>query len=232
MTVKTLGNGEAKGRKAKVASATDDPEHKNRVSSHLAAMESGAPIMSVKMELPKLQIGTIKIRIVGDSPLICHRWSEKAKKQILDKQMGVATAGREHKNPEQDVHDSLYHLDGGGYGFPTIGFKNAAVTACTSLGKSITKVQARQAFHVVGELVTIEGEPTPREDMVRVGQGTADIRFRGEFKQWACTLTVRYNTRVLSAEQICNLFNTAGFAVGVGEWRAEKDGSYGLFHVE
>ena len=40
------------------------------------------------------------------------------------------------------------------------------------------------------------------------------------------------NVNVLSVEQIINLFNVAGFGIGVGEWRPEKDGSYGLFHVE
>jgi hypothetical protein len=29
-----------------------------------------------------------------------------------------------------------------------------------------------------------------------------------------------------------NLFNVAGFAVGVGEWRPERDGSNGMFHVQ
>jgi hypothetical protein len=28
-----------------------------------------------------------------------------------------------------------------------------------------------------------------------------------------------------------NLFNTAGFGVGIGEWRSEKDGQHGMFHV-
>ena len=31
---------------------------------------------------------TTKIRIVGDSPLIVHNWSEKAKKEMLDAQTG------------------------------------------------------------------------------------------------------------------------------------------------
>src|SRR5262249_15901195 len=93
------------------------------------------------------------------------------------------------------------------------------------------KVAARQAFHVVGELVQIHGEPEMREDMVRVGMGAADIRYRAEFKQWKVCLSIRYNARVLTDEQIINLFNTAGFAGGVGEWRSEKDGSFGLFHV-
>jgi hypothetical protein len=92
--------------------------------------------------------------------------------------------------------------------------------------------EARGAFHVDGEMVAIQaGPPKMRQDMVRVGMGTADVRFRGEFTQWAVDLTVSYNAAALSPEQIVNLFNLAGFGVGVGEWRPEKDGGYGRFHV-
>lgn len=230
--VEIIYDSKAPSRILKTRSVTDEPGHAMKAAEHLDAMETQEPVSTLKIVLPKLEIAILKIKIVGDSSLICNRWSEKARKMILDKQMGIPSAGREHKVPEEDVHNSLYHLAGGGHGFPTIGFKNAAVTACTSLGKSITKVMARQAFHIVGELVKIKGEPTPREDMVRVGNGVADVRFRGEFLEWSCVLTIRYNKRVLSDQQIVNLFMTAGFAVGVGEWRAEKDGSHGLFHVE
>lgn len=181
--------------------------------------------------LPPLQIETVNVTLIGDTPLIVHRWSEKAKKQMLDKQMKKATAGKEPKDPERDFRESLYVLEDGSYGFPIIGFKAAAVTACTSIG-SMTKVAARQAFHVDGEFAIIEGdEPKMREDMVRVGMGTADIRYRGEFKKWFTTIAVKYNANVMSAEQILNLMQTAGFAVGVGEWRPEKDGQFGRFHV-
>ena len=186
---------------------------------------------STNVTLPPLQIASVSVTLIGDTPLIVHRWSEKAKKQMLDKQMKKATAGKEAKDPERDFRESLYVLEDGTYGFPIIGFKAAAVTACTSIG-SMTKVAARQAFHVDGEFAVIEGdEPQMREDMVRVGMGTADIRYRGEFKNWWTTITVKYNANVMSAEQILNLMQTAGFAVGVGEWRPEKDGQYGRFHV-
>lgn len=219
--------------KAKTASWSDDADRKEKNLKHLEAMvEATEPKGVIQIQLPRLDIRLIDVRIVGDSSLIVHKWSEKAKKQMLDKQMGVASAGKTLKDPQRDYEESLYIHPDGGYGFPAIAFKNAAVEACTSLGKSVTKVAARQAFHVVGELVKIEGEPSMREDMVRVGMGTADIRYRGEFINWSTTVRVRYNARVLSAEQVVNLFNTAGFAVGVGEWRSEKDGSHGLFHVE
>jgi hypothetical protein len=215
----------------KAKTATDNGQDTDKGAAHLEALETQAPTVIRPITLPKLDIRTIKVKIVGDSPLICHRWSEKAKRQMLDKQMGIASAGREHKNPEEDYESSLYPHPDGGYGFPSIAFKSAAVEACTSLGKQITKVAARQSFHVVGELVQIIGEPQMREDMVRVGQGVADIRFRGEFPKWSCTLTIRYNARVLTDEQIINMLNTSGFAVGIGEWRSERDGSFGLFHV-
>jgi len=70
-----------------------------------------------------------------------------------------------------------------------------------------------------------------REDMVRVGMGTADLRYRGEFADWSAKLLVRYNANVLSESQILNILNVAGFAVGVGEWRPERDGMSGMFHV-
>lgn len=181
--------------------------------------------------LPALNIQFLRIRLVGDSPLICHAWSEKAKREMLDKHMKKAKQAKAAKDPEADYRDSLYTHPDGGYGFPSVAFKNAAVDACSSIA-GVTKVEARGAFHIIGDLVKIEGEPSPREDMVRVGMGTADIRYRGEFRSWATEITLRYNANVLSPEQIANLFNTAGFAVGVGEWRPQRDGSFGMFHVE
>lgn len=180
--------------------------------------------------IPALEIQFLKLRLVGDSPLICHAWSEKAKAMMLATQMKKAKQAKEAKDPEQDYRDSLYPHPEGGYGFPAVAFKAAAVDACSHID-GLTKVEMRGAFHIVGDMVKIEGDPSPREDMVRVGMGTADIRYRGEFKQWAVELTIRYNARAFKAEQIINAFNTAGFAIGIGEWRPQRDGSFGMFHV-
>lgn len=70
-----------------------------------------------------------------------------------------------------------------------------------------------------------------RRDMVRVGMGSADIRFRGEILNWSMRPKIRWNDDVLSIEQVINLLNTAGFACGLGEWRPEKNGDHGTFSV-
>lgn len=210
-------------------------------------MAAPAKKENVAIVLPELKIGTMDLTLIGDSPLIVHAWSVKAKRQMLDKQLKRAKTGREAKDPVRDFEDSMYRLPDGGYGFPSIAFKSAAITAVTSVS-GVTKVAARQAFHVMGEevdvggamegvvmranLARIEGaEPRMREDMVRVGMGTADLRYRAEFWPWRALIVVRFNAHALSPEQILNLFSIAGFATGVGEWRPEKDGQMGMFHV-
>lgn len=197
--------------------------------------------------LPPLDISVMEVTLIGDSPLIVHAWSHKSKLEMLGKQLKKAKGAKEAKDPVSDFENSMYRFADEGYGFPSVAFKAAAVTAGTSVS-GLTKIQARQAFHILGEDMDIPGafegsvsrtnlirilgtKPQMREDMVRVGMGTADIRYRAEFVGWHTKILVRFNANVLSDSQILNLLNTAGFAVGIGEWRPEKDGPYGMFHV-
>ncbi|MGJ2408928.1 hypothetical protein ACR8FJ_22455, partial [Salmonella enterica subsp. enterica serovar Paratyphi A] len=199
----------------------------------------------VAIELPPLNLQMMDVVLIGDSPLIVHAWSLKAKLEMLGKQMKLPKGAKEAKDPKADFEASMYRFSDG-YGFPSVAFKAAAVTAATSVG-GLTKIAARQAFAVIGEdadikgafegsvsrvnLARIHGTPQMREDMVRVGMGVADIRYRAEFPEWHARILVKYNANVLSEAQILNLLNVAGFAVGVGEWRPEKDGMNGCFHV-
>ena len=182
------------------------------------------------LEIPELRIRVVNLKLVGDSPLIVHAWSKKAREEMLAKQMGKAQTKKAPKDPEQDYQEAFYYTPDGRYGFPAVAFKAAAVDAASQVS-GLTKVFLRGAFHVIGEMVPIEGEPRMREDMVRVGMGTADIRFRPEFPEWSATVPVRMSS-VITLEQLVHLFNQAGFSCGIGEWRPQKDGPFDMFHVE
>lgn len=202
------------------------------------------------VSIPAINIQYATISIVGDSPLIVHKWSEKAKKEILDKQMKKAkTKGHDAKDPVRDFIESLYWLDGepeekteegfaraiqngARFGFPSVAFKASAVAAGYRSGVTKNLVSMYGAFHIDGEFVEIKGIPEMREDMVRVGMGVADIRYRGEFKEWSATFQAKYNASAISLEQLVNLFNLGGFACGLGEWRPEKGGAFGMYHVK
>lgn len=206
------------------------------------------------LEIRPIQIQKVNLRVVGDTPLIMHAWSEKAKRMMLEAQMGLARGKKkEPKNPVEDFIRSMYWLtdmpeemtedafneaisNGARFGFPVTAFKQAAISAAYRMGWAKDKVSLRGAFFIDSDengMIEIHSDaPKMREDMVKVGMGTADIRYRGEFANWYADMTISYNMNGnYSLENIMNIINAGGYICGVGEWRPEKDGQYGMFHV-
>jgi hypothetical protein len=181
---------------------------------------------------------TIRVPIEGTSSLIVHRWSDKAKKQMLDAQQG-RKAHREIRDPQRDYDESLYRLPDERYGFPTLAFKAATIGACRFYGKALPMTQARQFLFMTGELsadgvdllTEIHGEPKMREDMVRVGMGGTDLRYRAEFVDWTAVLVVTFVTTALAEQSVLSLIDAGGLGVGVGEWRPEKRGQNGTYRI-
>ena len=174
-----------------------------------------------------------RIGLRGLSPLMVHRWSEKARGQIERTQAQESVIGRrEKRNPQQDFKGSLYVHPDGGYGFPGSAFRLAAISACRTV-HGINMTQARILFNVTDDLVKLEA-PAPTMDtrMARVDNGNPDIRYRGVFWPWATEITISYNARAIDPEQIVNLIAIAGEAVGVGEYRPERGGSHGRFTLK
>ena len=207
------------------------------------------------IEIKPLDIQRLNIRIVGDSPLIVHGWSDKAKKMMLATQMKeTKTKAKTMREPYDDFIQSLYWLEGkpeestpkafeeavkngAKFGFPVGAIKQAANSAAYRLGWVKNQMQLRGAYFLsteYGEMFEIKGSvPEMREDMVKIGMGTADLRYRGEFKNWYADMTLEYNASgAMTLEQIMNCINAGGYTCGLGEWRPEKDGTFGKFHVE
>ena len=206
------------------------------------------------IEIRPIEIKKVTIRIVGDTPLIMHAWSEKAKRMMLEAQMGVSKGKKkEAKNPVDDCIRSMYWLtpmpedgtmesfeeaiaNGARFGFPVTAFKQAAISSAYRMGWAKDKMSMRGEFFIDSDengMIEIHSDtPEMREDMVKVGMGTADIRYRGEFKNWYADLTISYNANgQYSLENIVNIINAGGYVCGVGEWRPERDGQNGMFHV-
>lgn len=191
----------------------------------------------IKLTIPRANIQLLKVKIVGLSPLIFHRWDEKAIKMIQDKQAKTAKSNvREARNPEAEYEASFYKTKDGAVAFPALSIKQAMVGAARNL-EGVTMTLLRGAVFVVGDsdgLIKVnypKGGKEMRTDMVRVGMGTADVRYRGQVKDWSMDLIIKYNADVLSAEQVVNLLQIAGFSCGLGEWRPERNGDFGTFEV-
>lgn len=211
---------------------------KPKTNGTLADAEASVETPEIAVEIARIDAETLLVPILGTTPLITHRFSEKAKKQMLDNMQGRKTP-KEPKNPEAEYDAAFYKFEDGGYGMPAISFKHATVGGARFYGKQISMTALRQFVFTKGEvgvdglaLVRIEGEPTMREDVVRVGRGGTDLRYRPEFRDWKTVLTVTYVTSMLTRDSILSLIDAGGMGVGVGEWRPEKNGDFGTYRID
>lgn len=213
------------------------------------------------IEIRPLEIMETKIRIVGDTPLIVHAWSEKAKRMMLESQQGKKEGKKKPvRNPVDDFIQAAYWITpkpdypedadeetameafdaaieaGARFGFPVTAIKQATAAAAYRLNWVKNQMGIRGALFFESDargLVEVFSDPPMmQEDMVKVGMGLADLRYRPRFDNWHIDLNVKYNEQLgISWENLMNAINAAGFICGIGEWRPEKDGTYGMFHV-
>lgn len=200
---------------------------------------ASAPTAAITLK--RIERETVKIRVIGTAPLIVHRFDEKAKQMMLDAQQTKARAKKEPKDPIALFEASKYRLPDGSEGFPAVGFK-AAIVGAARLFEGITMVQAKQMIRVIGEgpeqyvpLILPTGEQAiMREDTVRVGMGTADLRYRAQYTNWSADLIVQYVPSQIDLPSVVSLVDAGGIG-GVGEWRPSAPkgatGSFGTWEV-
>ena len=220
--------------------------------------------VSIKIKPPRIE--TAEITLVGDTPLIVHAWSEKAKKEMLDAQQKEKKdkKAKDKRDPFAEFVDALYWLTpkpeektpqafeaavaaGAKFGFPITAIKQAALSACYRAGVIPNQAGMKSAFYLNAvsgvnpetgsELAEIETQEPPefREDMVKIGgmQKVADLRYRPAFRNWKIRLKISLiSVGTFDMESIINAINMGGFMNGIGEWRMERDGDFGRFHVE
>ena len=190
------------------------------------------------IELRRLEETEVDISIEGVTPVIPHKWSEKAKAMMPGHpQRDSLKSKKEVRDPEEEAEACVYRLEDGRPGIPAVAFKAAMVGACRFFSAP-SMVEAKLLLFVVGEgpdqLVPIEGEPVLREDTTRLPNGNADLRYRYAFHNWKATIRVRFVPQLLSENSIAALVDAAG-RVGVGDWRpsAPKSytGTFGTWHI-
>jgi len=204
----------------------------------------------------------LTVRVIGDTPMIMHAWSTKAKREMLEAQQGKKKVKKDKvpKNPVFDFIESMYWLEGkpdvdermseeeceklfieavqngARFGFPDVSFKQAGNSAAYRMGWVKNQTALRGSYFIEGKdngFIEIHSDiPEMREDMVKI-QMTTDIRYRGQFNNWYADLPVKYNKNgQFTKEDILNIINAGGAVCGVGEWRPERDGNFGMYHIE
>lgn len=213
-----------------------------------------------------IKLVKMKITLVGETPLLVHAWSEKAKKEMLEAQQKLKKdkKAKEIRDPFAEFVNAAYWITnkpeddtpeafekaieaGAKFGFPVTAVKQAALSACYRAGLISNQMGMKSAFYLNAvdginsetgsELAVIESDRPPvfREDMVKIGgmQKVADLRYRPAFVNWKIPLIVTLiDVGTFTMESIINAINLGGAMNGIGEWRMERDGDFGRYHVE
>ena len=207
------------------------------------------------IRIPELKMKELNVRVVGISPLITHKMSEKAKGILRDKVQNKKTKQREAKNPEQEFNGARYRVDENGNwaetgadAVPAYTLKTAIVDAAKDIEGMTAAGTKRLLFVELGKqgvpilngkgTFGIDCEPEMDESIQRVGgkgpgTGAPDFRYRPLYRDWALEFTVTYNAAIIGDDEAIALINYAGMHQGLCEHRPGKSGGQnGMFRVE
>ena len=172
------------------------------------------------------------------SILCVHSFSEKAKNEIRQKQQKAAKKAKEVRSPAAEAEAARYVDAQGRECVPVTAIKKSFITAATAMD-NLTKVALRQAVFVAptadpaSMLVPIElpnGDSAigvMREDAVTIGINTRGLTYRPAYAEWQLRVTVEFNTRLVSRDQLLMLAEQAGWGVGICEGRPERSSALG-----
>lgn len=201
--------------------------------------------MVVTIKAPNFQVA--KFKIVGNAPLVVHKFSTKARQQIMATQEAGTTAkGRKVRAPKDfnAVYNEARHISVDGWdGVPAGAFRSAMVSACKIAGYVMTRAKLALFIEADGvekedstPLVRIHGTPVKHEGYARNDNGSVDVRVRPMWKEWYAILRIRFDADMLTTTDISNLLMRAGLQVGICEGRPDSKNStgcgWGTFTVE
>jgi hypothetical protein len=200
------------------------------------------------IEAPRFDEGVFTIKGAEGSPLVVHRFSEKAKKQMEDGMTGVRLPGTKKKreiiDPKQEYEMAKYVSKEGWEGFNASAIRNAMISACRLVGFKMTLAKlsifvvqdGQDKFEPQIPLVKINGNSVLQRDINHVETGQAYLTFRPAYHNWSAKVRIRWDAKQFNANDITNLLARVGMQVGLCEGRPDSKHSagmgWGLFNVQ
>jgi hypothetical protein len=189
-----------------------------------------------KISVKKLEIGTIKVTIVGDSPYM----PEPMDMAVLEKYNKIKSKQNYTKDDiseEEKVKAKFYYTEDEQYGIPARAIYNSMIRASSYLFdiKQGGMRNIKEGVTLVGDILPLKFKK--QKILTHWGRtsgmkGSPRKIMRNAFEDWSVEVTIQFNKANLSAEQIINVLNWAGFHIGVGGFRKEKTGNFGAFHID
>ena len=200
----------------------------------------GDGLVNISIAAPNF--GIAKYEIIGTTPYVQSKFSEKTKQQMLADHMKGDTKKSEKthdkKDPEALYKQSMHISKDGWHGIPVAAFRNSMISACKISGVIMTHAKLEIFVEadgydaddgLIGLVEIISGEPQRNDSYVRLANGAPDIRIRAMWTPgWRAIVTIRYDADHITPQALTNLLMKAGAQVGIGEGRPDSKKSNGM----
>jgi hypothetical protein len=195
---------------------------------------------SIEITVAELKQKRMTVYVKGESPLIIHRISMDASKQLLLPSRRKNQAEREataKHDPLREYREAFY-LDNSENGLTRLqlraaAFKGSMMTAALRM-PGATKTEIGQLVTVLDDMVPIWGVPEMYMTDVRNSgiNKTPDIRTRPIVPQWATKFVVSITVPMVNETAVAKLLGGGGQIAGVGDGRNEKGKlAYGRYQI-
>lgn len=191
------------------------------------------------VEINEISMKDVHFNILGTTPMIMHRFAQKAWRELLLPSLKENRASLEQKLKHEPYEEfrggtyrnrnprspTLFHLPNGS-------FHNSLAAAALDM-PGAKRTQIERLTKVVDVNIDLYGVPQIFCSMVRNSDQnrTPDVRTRPIFPEWACSITVQFLANSLTERGVTHLLAAAGALIGIGDWRSQKGGPYGAFKL-
>jgi hypothetical protein len=200
--------------------------------------EMATEAKQVTIKAPNLQVAEFKI--IGNAPLVVHRFSAKAKNMMLDKMKAGTTARgkkvREAFDTKAAFNEARYVSAGGWDGFNAAAIRHALISACRLVGFKMTL--AKLSVFVLPDgwdelepqipLIRIFGKARILESTARVETGQAYVTVRPCYDKWHSVVKIQFDGDQFTLGDVSNLLSRAGQQFGICEGRPDSKNSAGM----
>lgn len=198
--------------------------------------ETEAPVVIMEFHRDQLTF-----QIVGESPLVPHAMSFKAKSSLIFPSKKKTQAERDttmKHEPFEEYRDAAYKFrdeddaDTRLY-MPGSCFHAAMANAAIDM-VGAKKAQVGRLTSIVGDKIPVWGVPQVWSTIVRSSDmaRTPDVRTLPILPRWAALVTVSFVSSLIPAASVVNLLGAAGDTQGIGDGRPGKGKlSMGKFRI-
>lgn len=194
--------------------------------------------VNLTIKAPNMKSATFEL--IGQAPLVIHRFSAKTKMEMKQKMEAGKTASskknREPKNTDDMYNEARYISSEGWDGFNASAIRAALISACRLVNFKMTLAKLSLFVEPDGwdatepqiPLIRIYGKPVKQEDMARVETGQPYVTVRAAYHNWKAKVTIRWDADQFTLEDVSNLMSRVGLQVGIGEGRPDSKKSAGM----